>query len=264
MVNGVKLAVSHIAWQEEDEREALAMLQKHGFEGLEIAPPRVAGPLPYEKPQTVAEYARNVQSQYGLKVCSMQSIWYGKSACLFLKEEREELLAYSKQAIRFAEAAAIPNLVFGCPKNRVVPPGGKEDDAVSFFKELGEMAKTCGTCFSLEANPPIYGTNFMNTTEQALNMAKRVNSAGCKVNLDVGTMIENREPTQILRDRMREINHIHISEPGLKPIQPRKIHSELAALLKEEGYRGYVSVEMKSVSLSALQECLSYIKEAFS
>ncbi len=262
MVNELKLAASHIAWTAEEEEGAMLLLKQFGFQGLEIAPPRVAGTEPYECPQKVADYARRVHREYGLKVCSMQSIWFGKTGSLF-GAERAALLAYSKQAIRFAGAAEIPNLVFGCPKNRIVPKGVGEDEAISFFRELAEEAENEHSCFSLEANPPLYGTNFMNTTNAALEMARRVNHAGCKVNLDVGTMIENEESVEILRGRVREINHVHISEPNLVPIQKRKLHQGLGQLLREEGYAGYVSIEMKSVPRAVLEETLSYICEAF-
>ncbi len=262
MVAPIKLAVSHIAWQEEEERQALSFLKEAGFQGLEIAPPRVAGAQPYEWAQKAKTYAHWVQSEYALQLCSMQSIWFGKNGSMFGKE-RKELLAYSKKAILFAKEAGIPNLVFGCPKNRILPEKGDERDAVAFFKELGDEAAKCGTCFSLEANPALYGTNFMNRTEDALNMAKSVDSAGCKVNLDMGTMIENRETVQSLRGHIKEIRHVHISEPNLKAIEHREIHNELAALLKEEAYEGFVSVEMKSQPLSVLKETISYIKEVF-
>ncbi len=262
MVDAFKLAVSHIAWQEEEEQAALALLKKYGFQGLEIAPPRVAGKTPYELPQKAREYAQYVQREFGLQLCSMQSIWFGKTGSMF-GPEREALLAYSMQAIHFAKEAGIPNLVFGCPKNRVMPEGVAQDDAASFFKHLGDEAFKVGTCFSLEANPALYGTNFMNHTEEALDMAKRVNSPGCKVNFDMGTVVANGETLHSLQGRVAEIQHVHISEPELRAIERREVHKELAGILREEAYEGFVSVEMKSQPLPKLEETLAYMREIF-
>lgn len=258
----MKLAASHIGWQPEDEPRALALLRQYGFAGLEIAPGRALGPNPYDKPAEAAVYTAGVLGQYGLRVCSMQSIWFGLAGSMF-GAERDFLLGYTKQAIAFAGAAGIGNLVFGCPKNRVLPEGKTAEDAVSFFRPLAKEAEKHGACLALEANPPIYGTNFMNTTPDALDVARRVASPGCKVNLDFGTLIENGEDVETLRGALGQINHVHISEPYLAPVQPRAEHRRLAAILKEEGYAGYVSLEMKSQPLNVVEKTLAYLVEVF-
>lgn len=50
------------------------------------------------------------------------------------------------------------------------------------------------------------------------------------------------------------INHVHISEPALKPIEQRTMHKELWALLNVEGYNGFVSVEMRKTSYMVLTD----------
>ncbi len=85
-------------------------------------------------------------------------------------------------------------------------------------------------------------------------------------------MIENREPVESLTGSARLINHVHISEPFLKPVSTdsgrRAFHGELAAFLRENGYQGYVSVEMGKTQdsagrISMLDEILAYGKEMF-
>ena len=85
----------------------------------------------------------------------MQSIWYGRQEKLFgSEEERQVLLAYTKEAIDFAAAVGCGNLVFGCPRNRNVPEGIRpeqvEEIACGFFHELGEYAYSKGTALSIE------------------------------------------------------------------------------------------------------------------
>ncbi len=258
----MKLAASQIAWSAGEENEALALLRALGFAGLEIAPPRVAGPQPYERPAEAAVFTGRMRDEYGLGLCSMQSIWFGQAGNLF-GAERAFLLDYTKSAMRFAKAAGIPNLVFGCPKNRNRPEGAPESEAESFFRELSAYAAAQGCCLALEANPAIYGTNLMNTTAEALEMAKRVASPGCRVNLDVGTMIANGENPDLLRGRVAEIHHVHISEPNLLPIERRPLHRALAALLREEDYAGYVSLEMREQPLAVVEQALHYLREVF-
>lgn len=258
----MKLAVSQIAFAPEEEQQAFGLLHGLGFAGLEIAPTRVAGPQPYSSPDKAAAFALELQTGFGLAVCSMQSIWYGQTGNMF-GAQRQHLLQYTKAAIKFARAAACPNLVFGSPKNRVLPQGQTEADALPFFAELAAFAHQNGCVLALEATPPVYGTNFMNTTAQALAMVKQVNHPGCKLNLDFGTVVINEEDLACLQGQVQHIHHVHISEPQLAMVQPRAGHKALAALLKQEGYAGYVSIEMKQQPLAMVQKAAEYVAEVF-
>ncbi len=197
----------------------------------------------------------------------MQSIWYGKSEKIFGSElERQELLFYTKKAIDFAEAIGCKNLVFGCPKNRAVSKQMSDDNiAVNFFHDIGEYARTHGTIIGMEANPVIYGTNYINTTKEAIDLIKRVNSEGFKLNLDVGTMIYNNENLSVLDNNVNLINHVHISEPNLVPVERRSLHSDLSELLSRNGYKKYISIEAKSTEdLGVVENEMLYVKEIFS
>lgn len=258
----MKLAMSQLAWKQEEENQALEILQAHGFCGVEIAPTLVAGENPYQKPERAEEYAAWVKENFGFSVCSLQSIWFGKQGNLF-EAERQELLDYTKQAIVFAQRAGAGNLVFGSPKNRVMPENACLEQAVSFFKELGDYAFLYNTVLALEANPPLYGTNFMNTTKEAFSVMEQVNSKGCRINLDFGTIIINNELVEELRGKIKEINHVHISEPQLVLIEKREEHRQLASLLREESYKGYISVEMKQQPLEEVERTAAYMAEVF-
>jgi sugar phosphate isomerase/epimerase len=192
----------------------------------------------------------------------MQSIWFGQNGSIF-GPERRALLAYTLRAIEFAKAAGCGNLVFGCPKNRVLPENADSGTAVPFFAELGAAAAAAGTVVALEANPPLYGTNFINTTLQALDMARQVASPGFKVNLDVGTLIANGESAAGLAGQVCAFSHVHVSEPGLAMLEKRPLHRELAALLRHEGYAGYVSIEMKAAAPGELERALDYVAGVF-
>ncbi len=258
----MKLAASQIAWQPGEEAEALTLLRRCGYTGLEMAPPRVAGNAPYEHPGRAAEFAARLKAEHGLCLCSMQSIWYGQGGSMF-GAGREALLAYTGAALRFAAAAGCPNLVFGCPKNRVLPEGKSPKDALPFFRAIAEEAGRQGCVIALEANPPIYGTNFINTTAEALDMLRQVARPAFMLNLDFGAIVENDESVEALEGQVSAIHHVHISEPGLAPIVPHRRHRKLAALLRREGYAGWVSVEMKAAPPEKLAEALGYVAEVF-
>ncbi len=262
----MKLAISNLAWPAAWEPEIYATVKRYGFTAIEAAPTRIFLETPYEDLARAKAWATDLRQTQGLEICSLQSILYGRTERLFASEaERRFLLNYTKQAIDFAQAVGAGNLVFGSPKNRRLEPGERSDAALPFFRTLADYAQAHGTTLSLEANPPMYGTNFCTATAQALDWAQAVDRPAFQVNLDLGTMLANGEGVAVLSGRLNLIHHIHISEPGMKALERRPLHRALAALLHQESYPGYVAIEMSQRSTpSEVEAACAYVKEIFS
>ena len=261
----MKISASNIGWKKEYDDEMYVWMRNNAISGLEIAPTRIFEKNPYDHCKEAKVWANRLKSEYGLDISSMQSIWYGRSENIFAsKEERESLIEYTKKAIDFADSINCHNLVFGCPRNRNVPEGADTSIAEEFFSILGEYAYNADTVVAMEANPPIYNTNYCNTTLQAIELVKRVDSPGFRLNLDLGTMIENKELIDCLDGTVDIINHVHISEPGLAAIEKRIIHRELKALLEKSNYLGYISLEMRTQEdIERIKASLMYIRDVF-
>jgi len=258
----INLAISNIAWEQASDEFMYSELSRLNFSGIEIAPTRLFTSPPYEKIQESSNYAKRLLDEYGLSICSMQSIWFGITGQLFGTPcERNFLLDYSKKAILFAQALSCRNLVFGCPKNRSLPDNMTPDMAYEFFSELGDFAISCGTTLALEANPALYGTNFINTTREAIDFVKNVNNDGFKVNLDTGTIIHNAENISAIQDYFQYINHIHLSEPSLVPLVSRSIHKEIMSMAVKCGYEGYFSIEMGKSTIENVLSIMAYVNE---
>ena len=258
----MKLSISNIAWEASQDRKMYALMKENGFEGLEIAPTRIFPDAPYENIEQARVWAKSLKDEYGFSVPSMQSSWFGRTEKIFgTEQERGILLEYTKKAIDFAEAVECRNLVFGCPRNRTMPEAADPMVAVEFFREIGEYAVNKGIVIGMEANPPIYNTNYINDTRSAFDLIRQVNSRGFLLNLDVGTMVYNDEDVDELAGSVGLISHVHISEPGLKPIQTRELHHRLLSLLRAEKYERFVSIETgKTPSIEALQEQMTYLR----
>lgn len=261
----MKLSISNIAWAEENDASVYGLMKKYGFQGLEIAPTRIFPERPYDQNAEAEVWSKQLKSAYGFCISSMQSIWYGRQEKIFgTSEERRTLLNYTKKAIDFAAVIDCTNLVFGCPRNRNLPDGADESTAIAFFKELGDYAYSKGTIIGMEANPPIYNTNFINGTKSAFDLIEKVDSKGFLLNLDLGTMIQNEEDVSEIVGKVSLINHVHISEPGLKPIEERLIHRDLKALLEKECYDGFISIEIGMVDdIGILEDRMAYIRRIF-
>lgn len=260
----MKLSISNIAWDKANDQEMYFYLNKLGIDAIEIAPTRIFPNDPYDKLIEANNFYKWLYKEYRLYISSMQSIWYGHNELLFgTEEERRVLINYTKKAIDFAKCINCKNIVFGSPKNRI-RKGKNINIAINFLEEIGDYAEKSDVVFAIEANPIIYNTDFINTTEEALTLAKIVNSKGVRVNLDIGTMIYNKEELKILSENIYLINHVHISEPYLEVIKRRDTHYFLKQILKSEGYNKYISLEVKKVkNIEILFKNLNYIMEVF-
>jgi sugar phosphate isomerase/epimerase len=259
----MKLSVSNIAWSAEHDQDMYLFLRRAGFQGLEIAPTRIYPDNPYRHIDEVRKFAVTLREKYELSISSMQSIWHGRSESIFgADDDREALIGYTKLAIELAGAIGCGNLVFGCPKNRNMPDNlgslRAKETALEFFAQIAEYAVANHTVIALEANPPIYGTNFINTTTEAIELCRELNAEGLKVNIDTGTMIYYNESASLVADNLDIINHIHISEPKLAPIVYRELHHAIMSL----SFDRYVSIEMRSTdSLDQVKRAICYLSE---
>ena len=165
----VKLSMSNIGWERCQNEKIYRIMRKKGITGLEIAPTQVFQNDPYERLVEAGAWARDIKKRYGFEIPSMQSIWFGRNEKLFgTEEERNLLLEYTKKAIDFAAVIGCRNLVFGCPRNRRLPENADKNLGVNFFKEVGDYAAEKNTVIGMEANPPLYNTNYINDTLSAL------------------------------------------------------------------------------------------------
>ena len=260
----MKTSFSNIAWGLKDTDKICNILKNYKFSALEIAP-TIITPEPFTKNiSQVQNFTKSIFNQYGFSISSMQSIWFGITGNIFNSNDVPFLIDYTKKIIDLAGNINCPNLVFGCPKNRNMPDVDTPEKVIPFFKTIGDYANSKGTCIALEANPTIYNTNFINTTNDAFTFAKKVGSNGLKVNIDLGTIIYNNESLKPLLENPELINHIHISEPNLVPIKKREIHQELSDLLKTINYQKFISVEMKNPEkIDIIEETAKYISETF-
>ena len=231
-----QLAISNIAWHKEDDEAVYTAMQRAGFTGLEIAPTRIFPEMPYENLTSALLFGGYLKNQWGFSVPSMQSIWYGQTGNIFNPADAEHLLDYTAEAFQFAHSLNCPSLVFGCPKNRMRALGDSDAAAEAFFMQAGA---------------------------EAFSLVKRLDNPGLAVNLDLSTMLAQGEKLQNFVDDLKYVSHVHISEPGLAPIQKRPEHKELALLLGAVGYRGFVSVEMARTDLDTVKRTLDYVAEVF-
>ncbi len=260
---GYQLSASNIGWEKKDDARVIARMKELGYKGLEVAPTRLFPDTPYEHRNMAAMLSIAMRREFDFSIPSMQSIWFGVEGNIFTPAAKLPLLEKTNAAFTFAHAMGCHNLVFGCPRARNIPDGHTAEEADDFFRQAARIAHSYDSKLAMEANPPIYNTNFLNTTREAFDFVRRLAEPGLSVNLDVGTMVYNGENPADFANDLDLVSHVHISEPYLAPIEKRELHKELAEILKEKQYQGFVSVEMKCADYETVEKCLEYVAEVF-
>lgn len=253
----MKLAMSNIAWSPTERIDAYRLLEENGIAGLEIAPGLLfhAAEDPFLPDAAVARRAMRELESAGLGLVSMQSLLFGVAGAGLFEggEAREAFTAGMIRAIALAGRFQIPNLVFGSPGQRRVPETMAMDEALEqaadLFRVLGDEAARAGTKIAIEPNPAAYGTNFLNTLEEAESFVRLVDHPAIVAILDLGAMHMNGSfdaVPDLLPRIARHLNHVHVSEPELAPAPERA--SELVPVLRAlqaQGYCNAISIEMK-------------------
>lgn len=257
-----KLSISNIGWTAAEDETVYTAMRAAGFTGLELAPTRVFPERPYDNLNAAALFGGYLKSHWGFTVPSLQSIWYGQTGNIFAPADQDALLRYTEGAFAFAHSLRCPSLVFGCPRNRRLPDGGDVTLGEAFLDKAGTLAARYGTRLAIEANAPTY-TNYLTTTRAAFDLVKKLGNPGLSVNFDLSTVLYNGERLEDFAADMPLVSHVHISEPGLAPLQPRPEHKHLAAMLKETGYQGFVSIEMGSTRAENVLAAIDYIAGVF-
>ena len=264
----MKIAISNIAWNVEEDKDILKLLKKYSISGVEIAPTKIWKNPTEESYQTINQY-RKYWEKNGISVSSTQSMLFGHPELLIFgnKDKRNQTLIYLEKMIRVSAGLGAKVIVFGSPKNRTRINVSKKqalDIACDFFFKIATISRKYNVFFCIEPNPIEYGTNFINNTEQAIELIKEVNHPNFKLHLDSGVMTINGENVEkAITDGFPYLRHFHISEKNLIPIYKGKTnHKKIANILRKLNYKHWVSIEMRgmenSSNLDVVDETLKF------
>lgn len=261
----MKFSISNIAWPIEWDNLIFAKLHELGYSAIEIAPNRTIQNGYDATDEEIKFWNNNYLNQFS-EISSMQSLLFKVDTPIFESNENKMYIFDNlKKGLLFASKLKVRNIVFGSPSIRNVNNDEEYDRSKLFFSQLANEAQELNISVALEPNPIIYNTNFLNSTFDALEYVRQINHPNLGINLDFGTIIENKESIHDIMtyENIPLIKHVHISEPYLAKINisRRKIHIELLKRLVNFDYNGYISIEMKSgCTLEEIIEVLNYVK----
>lgn len=270
----MRLAISNIAWDIEQDDLVAELLINHNINAIDIAPTKYF-PDPLKATDIHVSKVKAYWDAKGIEITGMQSLLFGAQGMnLFGSDSsRIEMLTYLDSICRIASGLGAQKLVFGSPKNRDrLDLSDEVVDNISnvFFNELGDIASKHGVIICLEPTPSHYGANFMTTTLDTFNIVRLINHTAIKMQLDIGAIITNKESIDsILNYALSNIGHIHISEPNLGVIGDLGVdHQIYAKAIKSKiDNESVLCIEMlvtqRKLSLMSIDRAIKFVKKIY-
>lgn len=262
----MKLAVSHIAWPTELDEQIWPLLAQIGISALELAPTKIWPDIFRAKPKDAKEYIEKI-GQYSLRVVGFHALLYdmNKLSIFGSPEIQKQTQDYLLQLAKICHWLGGKTLVFGSPQCRRKGDLSEEESqnkAAQFFKNL---LNKCGSYDIIFVIEPLgeSETDFITSAKSALDLIKKVNHPKFQGHLDTKALAEAGEIRQEVFEEFKPyLKHFHVNGPGLVTLdESDKIeHKKIANMLKNIGYKNYVSLEQKPTKNSPIESCLHSIK----
>lgn len=270
----MELAVSSIAWTNEEEADVADVLMQLGVSKVEIAPTKL-----WDDPTQVSkeEALRHVKwwSDRGIEVVAFQSMLFARPDLKLFEsdENRKRTADYMSKFLELAGTMGAKRLVFGSPKNRQKSELSTDQAniiATDFFIELGSIAAKNGVILCLEPNAPQYNCDFVTNAQDGDQLVRAVSSPGFGLHLDTACMsLAGDSMSDSIYHSADIMKHFHVSSPMLEQVEFREDvnHQEAANALKAIGYKGLVSIEMRpgmtGENVDRIEKAVRFTKDVY-
>ena len=262
----MKFCISNLAWTKNETKEALILLKKKGIRLLEYSPNLLFDNYNSRKEIKIV---RKFWDQNSIKLYSMQTVLHGVNNAFLFGTSSQKRIFFNeiKKKIILAKKLGTKVIVFGSPASRKIFKNKKSNLDILAYKMFKRISLLCikhKITFCLEAIAKIYKTKYLTHTRDAINLVKKIENDYFRINLDLGTIISNKENFNILiKKNLNLIGHVQISSPHLKNLLKYKTKIKLfIKSLKKLGYKNVVSVEMlkgKNNNLTKVSKILNLL-----
>jgi len=265
----MKLAISNLAWGQAEQDEILSILPALGVSGVEVAPTKIGG-WDEITPAMLADF-RNKLNGLGLSVSSLQAIFFRKPDAQLLGDANgfAVMCGHVDKLADIAAELGAEVAVFGAPKNR--QRGDIENDAalrlaIERFAKLGEICQR-RMKIGIEPVPPFYGSDFILTYREDLDLVKAVNHPAIGLHLDTGCVfLAGNAIGDAIREGADHLIHFHVAEPELADFSsPKADHAAAAKALNDMAYGRWVSIEMKECAdpVKVVAEAVRFVRDTY-
>lgn len=267
------ISISNIAWDVSLDERVAELLDAHEISKIDIAPPKYFSD-PCRTSQGGILKVKEFWSKKGITPIGMQSLLFGTQGLNVFgsSDIQEKLLLHLSHICRIGALLGARKLVFGSPKNRDrghLSDTETDAQAIKFFRRLGDIAQEHDVILCLEPNPICYQANFMTNSLETVEVVRKINHKHIGMQLDIGAMQINDEAVdETIAEVAPWIQHIHISEPQLVPLDiNNKFHHDAAKAIHSHLPDMPMTIEMlttnSTVSLEEIEQSIQVMEQVY-
>jgi sugar phosphate isomerase/epimerase len=235
----MKLALSNFAWDLDENESIFNTLSSIGIENIEGVLTKINNWDSLEKSELI-EYKESL-NRHGIKIESIQSIFYGVN-CSNLSDYKT--IDHYRKLIEYCNILGVKVMVLGSPSLRK-NVSGWYDNISDILKKVDDMLNGTGIELSIEPNTKTYGGDYFYTVQEIVDFIVHNDFKNIKTMVDTHNVkLEGLDPLNDLRNHIKHINHVHISEPKLNKLSDLEFHGRFSKLIKELNYNGIVTYEV--------------------
>ncbi len=247
----MKFGICNETFRDWPHAKAFEFAAECGYQGIEIAPFTLAANAAAVSPAARAEI-RELAAKHQLEVIGLHWLLAGTEGYHLTspdKAVRRRTGEYFQQLAQLCHDLGGTIMVLGSPQQRNLLPGVTHPQATDYAAEVIQAAlpklEVLGVTLALEPLGPAEG-NFLLTADEAVALAKRIDSPNCRLHLDVKAMSSEARPIpEIIRDHAAHLAHFHANDPNKQgPGFGEVDFAPIFAALAEIRYDGWVSVEV--------------------
>jgi sugar phosphate isomerase/epimerase len=268
-----KFAICNETFGDRKWHEVCRFVAETGYEGIEIAP-FTFGKSVEEISARQRSEIRAVAEDCGLEIVGLHWLLLTPEGLhLHSKDEvvRVRTRDYLRSLTHFAGDIGARVMILGSPKQRKLEEGdvtGSWELTQQTIRDVLPDLQERGVILCQESLPPPEA-DFILTAGEAAKLVQTIDHPNYRLMLDTKSMCaEDSPPATIIREFCHLIEHYHANDanrrgPGFGNTDFRPI----AQALTEEGYPGYVSVEVFDYTPdpeTIARESLRYLREVFS
>jgi len=230
--------------------ETMRRVAEIGFDGIEIAPFNAAPSVDEVGPER-RRALKALARELGLEVVGLHWLLVSPEGLHLTSTDagvRGRTVEYMVKLVDFCADLGGRLMVLGSPRQRSVPPevdfGSAWRHAADGLREVGERCAERRVRLLLEPLTP-KDTNFLNTVEEALKLAREIDHPQVGYILDTKAMSAMPEGIEgTIRRFGLGAGHFHANEPtGLGPGMGSLDFRPIFQALRESNYLGWASAE---------------------
>lgn len=248
----MKFAICNETFKDWPFDKAFAYAKQLGYTGIEIAPFTINNNAYDISPEKRAEVRSQIEDA-GLEMIGLHWLLAFTEGYYLTSPDaavRERTGAYLAELARLCRDLGGTVLVLGSPKQRNLEPLGISHDegmqnAADCIRRAVPAFQETGVTLAIEPLGPEEG-DFLNRTEQGVELMRMVDSPNVRLHLDVKAMSSEATPiADIIRANRDHFVHFHANDanrrgPGMGEID----FVPIFRALREIDYQGWVSVEV--------------------